>query len=138
MSRFVFADGRPNVTTPPMRAAVRAGPPQPTSVRAGPASSFHELRELTERHMRENADIRAALRRVRAARRPVQRRPTWRPPVPHARPSLSPRPRERRAAPHGRDGGARDDGSGSDGGGGGDGPSPPPSPARDAVAGGAP
>src|SRR5262245_2028631 len=47
----------------------------------------------------------------------VQPRPPCGPPFPRARPGWSPRPRERRAAPHGRDGGARDDGSGGDGGG---------------------
>ena len=107
---FTFADGRPNVAAPPRRAAARAGPP----------SAFHQLRELSERHKREDADIREALRRVRAARRPV-----WRPPVVHACPTSTPRPRERGArvvAARGRDGGARDDGGGdSDGGG-----DPPP------------
>ena len=90
------------------------------AVRAGPASSFKRLRELSERHKREDADIRAAVRRARAARRAVQRRPAW-------------RPREggaRMVAASGRDGsGKRDDGSGDgdsdgDGGGGGEPPGP--------------
>jgi hypothetical protein len=71
------------------------------------------LRELTERHMREDADIRAALR-CRACR-----------PVLHACPASTPRPRERRATPR-REGGARDgsSASGDDGGGGSDEPPP--------------
>jgi hypothetical protein len=66
MLRFTFADGRPNIAAPPRRAAVRAGP----------TSSFQQLRELAERHKREDADIRAVLRCARAARRPA-----WRPPA---------------------------------------------------------
>src|SRR5262249_25639961 len=96
------------------------------AVRAGPPSAFAQLRALSERHKREDADIRAVLRRARAARRPA-----WRPPVAHGCPSSTPRPREggaRMVAASGRDGsGGRDDGGGSDdgGGGNGDGPSPP-------------
>jgi hypothetical protein len=44
------------------------------AVRAGPASSFKRLRELSERHKREDADIRAAVRRARAGRCNVARR----------------------------------------------------------------
>src|SRR5262245_30734252 len=64
-----------------------------------------------------------ALRRRTAARPPA---------VAHAVPTSSPRPREHRAAPRGRDGGDRDDGSGDSGdgagggGGGGGGSDPPP------------
>jgi hypothetical protein len=116
---------------PHPRAVGAGGPPHPRVVtplgdkvpprrafdnlRSGPPSAFKQLRELSERHMREDADIRAALRR-----------PAWRPPVPRACPASTPRPREHRAAPRGRDGVERDDGGGSgdpDGGGGGE---PPP------------
>jgi len=103
---------------PPPRACTPLGdkvPPQRAfdAVRAGPPSSFQQLCELAERHKREDADIRAALRRARAARRPA-----WRPPVLYAR------PREggaRMVVASGRDGsGEREDGSGD-----GDGPAPP-------------
>jgi len=90
MPRFTFADGRPNVAAPPRRAVVRAGP----------TSSFQQLRELTERHMREDAALRRA----------------WRPPVLHACPTSTPRPREggaRVLVASGRDGSeGRDDGDG--------------------------
>jgi len=59
-----------------------------------------------------------------------RRRALARPPV-IRRTASTPRPREHRALPRGRDGGERDDGSGSDGdgdGGGPDPPSPPPQP----------
>jgi len=46
------------------------------------------------------------------------RAPAWRPRIVHATPASTPRPREHRAAPRGRDGTERDDGSGSDDGGG--------------------
>ena len=125
MPRFTFADGRPNDAAPPRHEAVRAGPPRLEAVRAGPPSAFKQLRELSERHKREDADIRAVLRRARAARRPA-----WRPPVAHNRPNSTPRPREggaRMAAASGRDGtGERDDGSGGDGDGDGDGGGDPP------------
>ena len=121
MPRFTFADGRPNVAAPPRRAAV---------VRAGPPSAFQQLREWSERHRREAADIRAALRRVRAARR----RPVSRPPVPHACPASTPRPREggaRMVAARGRGGMKRDDGSSDSDGGGGEPPPPPFAPISD-------
>jgi len=127
---------------PPHPRAVSAGPPHPRActplgdlkvperqrafdvLRAGPPSSFEQLRELAERHRREDADIREALRRVRAARRPV-----WRPPVVHACPTSTPRPRERGACmvvASGRDGTAgRDDGGGDSDGGGSSDPPPP-------------
>ena len=112
MPRFTFADGRPNVAAPPQRAF--------DNLRSGPPSAFKQLRELSERHRREAAEIRAALRRARAACRRA-----YRPPVLHACPTSTPRPREggaRMVAVGGRDGdGARDDGGGSsdpDGGGG--------------------
>jgi len=125
MSRFTFADGRPNIAAPPRRAAVRAGPP----------SAFQQSRELHERHKREDADIRMALRRVRAARRPVRR------PLVHDRPSSTARPREggaRMVAAAGRDGTAeRDDGGGGDSGDDGGGGEPPPPRSRAPFFGGA-
>jgi len=115
MPRFTFADGRPNnVPAPPSRAAVRAGPP----------SVAQQARELHARHKREDVVLRKVLRLARAARRRA-----WRPPVLHACPTSTPRPREggaRMVAASGRDGsGKRDDGGGSGDpeGGGGD---PPP------------
>src|SRR5262249_13412151 len=61
-------------------------------------------------------------RLVAASRRCAPARP---PVVVHAAPTSTPRPREHRAAPRGRDGGERDDGSGdSDGDGGGSDPLP--------------
>ena len=108
-----------------------AGPAQPT-LRAAfnalgrrPPSAAEECRKLAERHKREGAEIRAALRRP-------SRRPAWRPPVLHASPTSSPRPREggaRMVAASGRDGtGERDDGSGGDSDGGGGGSSEPSGP----------
>jgi hypothetical protein len=93
------------------------------NLRSGPPSAFQQLRELHEQHKREDVVIRAVLRLARAARRRA-----WRPPVVHACPASTPRPREggaRMVAASGRDGTAeRDDGGGkSDGGGDGDGPS---------------
>jgi hypothetical protein len=126
---------------PHPRAVGAGGPPHPRVVtplgdkvpprrafdnlRSGPPSAFKQLRELSERHMREDADIRAALRRARAARRAP-----WRPPVARSCPSSTARPREggaRVVAVGGRDGdGTRDDGSGGgDGNGGGSDPPPP-------------
>lgn len=102
--RVVTAHGHAGAAD--IRAAVRAGPP----------SAAQQCRELHERHKRENRVIRKVLRLARAARRRA-----WRPPVVHACPTSSPRPRE---------GGARMLASGrsergppgDDGGGDGDGP----------------
>jgi len=123
---------------PPRPQAVCAGPSQPRAVtplgdkvpprreavRAGPPSGFAQLRELHERHKREDAVIRKVLRRARAARRAA-----WRPRVVHGRPA-STRPREggaRVVMASGRDGtGQRDDGSGDSDGDGGGGGEPPP------------
>jgi len=139
---------------PPPPRVVSAGPPHPRActplgdlnmperqrafdaLRAGPPSPFQQLRELTAEHMHQDADIRAALRRARAARRPA-----WRPPVVHVCPAS--RPREggaRMVAASGRAGrsergppGNDDDGGGgsSDGDGGGSGSEPPPALACD-------
>jgi N6-adenosine-specific RNA methylase IME4 len=92
------------------------------ALRGSPPSS---LKQFTA-SLRANGDIRAALRRARAARRPA-----WRPPVLHPCPASTPRRRERGAcvvAESGRDGsGERDDGGGDsdDGEGGGSDPPPP-------------
>src|SRR5262245_42234291 len=148
MSRVIYSDGRPRPSPPPAKnhkEAMAAYRRAFANLRGGPPpSSFKQMRELHERHRREDAVMRKVLRLARAARRRA-----WRPPVTHDRPSSTARPP---AAPAqvgvaaGRDGnGERDDGGGSgdsDGGGG-----EPPSPRlitvarygrdRDPLAGGA-
>jgi hypothetical protein len=124
MSRLIFADGRKYTSPPPAknRKGMEALLGQAINrLRAGPPSPFQQLRELSERHAREDADIRAALRCVRAARRPA-----WLP--------LSSSSRGRARAPRRRVGTSRHCGRappGDDGGGGGSDPPAPP-PQRDA------
>ena len=65
MSRLIFADGRKYTSPPPAknRKGMEALLGQAINrLRAGPPSPFQQLRELSERHAREDADIRAARR----------------------------------------------------------------------------